>query len=37
MVEIRKVDEHYEAHVDGKFFVSGDTQEEVYRDLEELN
>lgn len=38
MLEIRQVDEHYEAFVDGKFVVSGDTLEEVIRDVcEERN
>jgi hypothetical protein len=33
MLDIKKVDEHYEAFVDGKFVVSGDTLEEVIRDV----
>ena len=35
MLEIKQVDEHYEAFVDGKFVVSGDTLEEVIQDLYE--
>ena len=35
MLEIKQVDEHYEAFVDGKFVVSGDTPEEVIRDVYE--
>lgn len=35
MLEIKQVDEHYEAFVDGKFVVSGDTLEEVIRDVYE--
>lgn len=35
MLEIRQVDEHYEAFVDGKFVVSGDTLEEVILDVYE--
>lgn len=35
MLDIKKVDEHYEAFVDGKFVVSGDTLEEVIRELYE--
>lgn len=35
MLEIRQVDEHYEAFVNGKFVVSGDTLEEVIRDVYE--
>ena len=35
MLEIKQVDEHYEAFVDGKFVVSGDTLEEVSRDVYE--
>lgn len=35
MLEIRQVNEHYEAFVDGKFVVSGDTLEEVIRDVYE--
>ena len=27
---------HYEGHVDGEFVVSGDTWNEVYRDLVEM-
>ena len=35
MLDIEKVDEHYEAFVDGKFVVSGDTLEEVIQELNE--
>lgn len=35
MLEIKQVDEHYEAFVDGKFVMSGDTLEEVIRDVYE--
>lgn len=35
MLEIKQVDEHYEAFVDGRFVVSGDTLEEVIRDVYE--
>lgn len=35
MLDIKRVDEHYEAFVDGKFVVSGDTLEEVIREVYE--
>lgn len=35
MLEIKQVNEHYEAFVDGKFVVSGDTLEEVIKDVYE--
>lgn len=35
MLEIKQVDEHYEAFVDRKFVVSKDTLEEVIRDVYE--
>ena len=36
IVDIIHVHEHYEGHVDGKFVVSGDTWNEVYKDLLEM-
>lgn len=35
-MDIIKVHEHYEGRVDGKFVVSGDTWNEVYKDLVEM-
>lgn len=35
-LEIKKVREHYEAYIEGKFVVSGDTISEVLFDLEEM-
>lgn len=35
-VEIRAVRGHYEAFVDGQFYVSGDTYAEVMNELNEL-
>lgn len=34
-VDIVHVYEHYEGRVDGQFVVSGDTWNEVYKELEE--
>ena len=36
VIEIRHVREHYEGYIDGKFVVSGDTYDEVAKDLEEM-
>lgn len=35
MLKIKQVDGHYEAFVDGKFIASGDTLEEVIRNMHE--
>lgn len=35
-MEIRHVLDHYEAYINGQFVVSGDTYEEVRKELEEL-
>ena len=35
-IEIRHVMDHYEAFVDGRFVVSGDTFDEVLEDLIEM-
>ena len=35
-VDIIHVHEHYEGLVDGQFVVSGDTWNEVYKNLEEM-
>lgn len=35
-VDIIHVHEHYEGRVNGEFVVSGDTWNEVYRDLTEM-
>ena len=35
-VNIIHVHEHYEGRVDGQFVVSGDTWNEVYKELEEM-
>lgn len=35
-IEIRHVMEHYEAFVDGQFVVSGDTFNEVLKDLRKI-
>lgn len=36
VLHIVHVKEHYEAFADGEFVVSGDTRNEVYKDLEEM-
>lgn len=35
-IEIRYVHGHFEAYVDGKWILSGDTREEVYNALLEM-
>lgn len=35
-IEIRHVMEHYEVFVNGKFVVSGDTFNEVFKDLRKM-
>lgn len=35
-IDIKLVDEHYEAFCNGEFLVSGDTLEEVVRELYEM-
>ena len=35
-IDVRYVNGHYEAYVDGKWVVSGDTETEVYNSLREM-